>query len=88
VTIIPEAESSSVKGHLRTVVPVIPDAPIGHFRLNLLGGKQGYLVNTRQLCATPAVAKIQFKAQNGKRLTRRVKVKTACSRPAAKKRRR
>ena len=50
---MPEAESASVKGgHLKTVVPVVPDAPIGHFRLNLFGGKKGYLVNTRDLCAS------------------------------------
>ncbi len=52
VSIMPEAESSSVRnGHLKTVVPVVPDAPIGHFRLNLRGGKQGYLINTQSLCA-------------------------------------
>ena len=51
VLIMPEAESSSVKGgHLKTVVPVVPDAPIGHFQLKLFGGKTGYLVNTRSLC--------------------------------------
>ena len=38
-------------GRLRTIVPVVPDAPIGHFRLTLFGGKHGYLVNTRSLCA-------------------------------------
>ncbi len=42
VTIMPEAESSSVKGgHLRTVVPVVPDAPIGHFRLETLRRQEG-----------------------------------------------
>ena len=30
-------------GRLKTVVPVVPDAPIGHFRFTLFGGKQGYL---------------------------------------------
>ena len=39
VTVLPEAESSSVNnGHLRTVVPIVPDVPIGHFRLDLFGG--------------------------------------------------
>ena len=67
VTLIPQAESSSVKGgQLKTVVPVVPDAPIGHFRLDLLGGKQGYLVNTRSLCASPPRIKIDYTAQNGK----------------------
>ena len=39
VRLIPQAESASVNnGHLRTVVPVVPDAPIGYFRLDLYGG--------------------------------------------------
>jgi hypothetical protein len=79
VRIIPQAESSSVnKGHLKTVVPVVPDAPIGHFRLTLLGGKKGYLVNTRSLCAAAAVTKVSYTAQSGKKLTQRVRTKTAC----------
>ena len=68
VTIIPEAESSSVNnGHLRTVVPVVPDAPIGHFRLDLFGGKQGYLVNTRSLCASASTVKVDYTAQKWNR---------------------
>ena len=44
VKLVPRAETKSVEGgRLRTTVPVVPDAPIGEFRLNLLGGKQGYL---------------------------------------------
>jgi hypothetical protein len=87
VTVIPQAESSSVNGgHLKTVVPVVPDAPIGHFRLTLFGGGQGYLTNTRSLCASPPVSTISFAAQNGMRLTRQVKAKTACAK--AKKRHR
>ncbi len=79
VTIIPEAVSSSVKGgHLKTVVPVVPDAPIGHFRLTLFGGKQGYISNTRSLCAAPAVSTVEYSGQNGKALTQQVKAKTAC----------
>jgi hypothetical protein len=79
VLIMPEAESSSVKGgHLRTVVPVIPDAPIGHFRLDLNGGKQGYLINTRSLCASAASTQIGYFAQSGAQLTQKVKTKTAC----------
>ena len=79
VTIMPEAESASVKGgHLRTVVPVVPDAPIGHFRLKLTGGKKGYLVNTRNLCATGSRTTVEYTAQNGKKLTQKVSTKTAC----------
>ena len=79
VRLIPQAESASVKnGHLRTVVPVVPDAPIGYFRLDLFGGKQGYLVNTRDLCSSPADISVLYTAQNGKRLSQSVATKTAC----------
>jgi hypothetical protein len=75
---MPEAESSSVNGRLKTTVPVIPDTPVGHFRLNLFGGKKGYLVNTRDLCSAPAVSKIEITGQNGRTVTRQVRTKTAC----------
>ena len=79
VTIIPQAESRSIKGgFLHTVVPVVPDAPIGHFRLTLLGGNKGYLVNTRSLCAAPSATIVKYTAQSGKRRTQRVRVKTPC----------
>ncbi len=79
VTLIPEAESTSVRGgHLKTVVPVVPDAPIGHFRLTLLGGKRGYLVNTRDLCASSVVTGVHFVGQHGGKLNQRVRVKAPC----------
>jgi hypothetical protein len=86
VTIMPEAESSSVRGgHLKTVVPIVPDAPIGHFRLNLSGGDNGYLVNTRSLCASTAVVHVVYVAQSGRKRTQRISTKTACGkRPRAK----
>jgi hypothetical protein len=87
VTLLPQAESSSVRnGHLKTVVPVIPDAPVGHFRLTLLGGSKGYLVNTRDLCASKTVAGLQFVGQNGRRRNQRVRVKTPCGSKRAAKR--
>jgi hypothetical protein len=79
VRLIPQVESSSVRGgFLRTVAPVVPDAPIGHFRLTLLGGSQGYLVNTRDLCKAPAVTTVEYTGQNGKTLRQRVRTKTPC----------
>lgn len=81
VTIVPEAVSSSVKGgHLKTVVPVVPDAPIGHFSLTLFGGKRGYLVNTRNLCAGSVVTKVAFDGQNGATRVQKVKTNTPCGR--------
>jgi hypothetical protein len=87
VTLMPEAISSSVKGRLRTVVPTVPDAPIGHFTLSLFGGKRGYLTNTRSLCYAPVVSTIEYTAQNGKTMSKRVTAKTACGSGKAKQKR-
>jgi hypothetical protein len=89
VTILPEAESVSVHGgQLQTTVPVVPDAPIGHFRLTLLGGKHGYLINTRDLCAAPTTTTVKFVAQNGKVVNQPVKTKAACAKKSAKRKHR
>ena len=83
VTILAEAESSSVGGgFLKTVVPVIPDAPVGHFRFDLFGGKQGYLVNTRSICSSEAVVKVSYVAQNERRRSQQAKVNTNCGKKA------
>ena len=79
VPLVPRAKSSSVdKGALKTTVPTVPDAPIGEFRLTLLGGKQGYLINTRSLCAHPVVNTVEYVAQSGKKLTQNVKTQAPC----------
>jgi hypothetical protein len=78
VTLLPEAESVSTKGKLRTTVSTVPDAPIGHFRFTMFGGKRGYLVNTRNLCSSPPSIKVAFKGQNGKNQTQRVKTQLSC----------
>ena len=86
VMLIPEAESSTLgaTGRLKTVVPVVPDAPIGNFRFTLFGGTQGYLANTQNLCRTPTISTIEFVAQNGKTETQQVKTKTACKAKSSK----
>jgi hypothetical protein len=78
VMLIPQAESFTVKGRLRTIVPVIPDAPIGHFRFILFGKSQGYLANTKNLCNGQVRVQVDYMAQNGKTAHQRPKVKTAC----------
>jgi hypothetical protein len=82
VPLIPRAKSSAAKGAqkgaLKTVVPVIPDAPIGDFRLTLLGSGQGYLINTRGLCNKPVISTVEYQAQNGAKLTENVKAKAPC----------
>ena len=85
---MPRADTETVKGgRLRTTVPVVPDAPIGHFKLTVFAGKTGYLVNTRDLCRHTPVINVKFTAQNGKVLTQKVKTKTACKGSKKRKRR-
>lgn len=82
VTMMPQAESTSVDhGHLKTVVPVVPDVPIGHFRLTLLGGSKGYLINSRDLCRVREAIRVSFEAQNGKSRQQRIRPKTRCGAP-------
>jgi hypothetical protein len=85
VPLVPRGKSSAARGALKTVVPTVPDAPIGDFQLTIFGGKQGYLVNTRNLCAHPVVSTIEYVAQNGRKLTQKAKAKSSCGK--AKKRR-
>ena len=81
VNLVPRADTKTVRGgRLQTTVPVVPDAPIGHFQLTVFGGKTGYLINTRSLCATHSVARVHYLAQNGKTRTEAVRIKSPCGR--------
>src|SRR6202040_4445470 len=88
VMVIPQGESKQTGQGLRTEVPVAPDVPIGHFALTLFGAKQGYLANTQSLCAAPILTSVEYQAQNGKALTQKVPIKTACGTKAKKKHKR
>jgi hypothetical protein len=88
VNLVPRADTISVNGgRLQTTVPVVPDAPIGHFHLTVFGGKTGYLVNTRDICVEPPGIRVAFIAQNGKKLTEAVNVKAACGKKSARRKR-
>ncbi len=79
VMLAPEGISHTISGaRLRTEIPIVPDAPIGQFRLTLFGGRQGYLTNNQSLCSGPLVSTVEIAAQSGKKLTQNVAAKTAC----------
>lgn len=79
VSLVPRAESKSVKNGLKTTVPVVPDAPIGNFVFDLAGGKTGYLTNSRDICIKPVKIKVEFTAHSGATYTQSVPVKAkAC----------
>ena len=79
VNLLPRAETKSIKGgRLQTTVPVVPDAPIGHFHLVVFGGKHGYLAeHPRPLQEARPVVQIAYAAQNGKTRKESVKVEGA-----------
>jgi hypothetical protein len=80
VNLVPRAETVTLKGQrLSTTVPVVPDAPIGHFSMTVFGGKNGYLVNTRDICRHTPIIRIAYTGQNGKSDAEQIPVKTACS---------
>jgi len=83
VNLIPRADTTTVDGKLRTTVPVVPDAAIGHFSLRIFGGKQGYLINTRNICKRLPVVNVAYTGQNDKTSTQNVRVKSQCDKSKA-----
>jgi hypothetical protein len=85
VSLVPRADTETVRGaRLKTTVPVVPDAPIGHFRMTVFGGKIGCLINTRDICIDQPVSRIDYTAQNGKTKSESVKVGASCGKRSAK----
>jgi hypothetical protein len=83
VKLVPRADTTTINGRLQTTVPVVPDAPIGHFHMTVFGGKTGYLINTRDICAHTPITRVAYTAQNGKTRTEAVKVKASCGKRKA-----
>ncbi len=68
----------SFRGGIRTTFARVPDVPVSKFTMKLRGGKRGLLVASRDLCKRPVKAIVRFKAQNGKKLNKRPKLRTPC----------
>jgi hypothetical protein len=78
VTIDLAGRIDSFRGGIRTTFGRVPDVPVSKFVLTLPGGKKGLLVNSTNLCAKPVKAIIRIKAQNGKKVNRKPKLRTPC----------
>jgi hypothetical protein len=78
VNLVPRAITTTVNGRLKTTVPVVPDAPIGHFSMTVFGGKTGYLINTRDTCRRTPRTRVAYVGQNGKTRAETVRVKVSC----------
>jgi len=68
----------SFHGGIRTTFDRVPDVPVSTFTMVLPGGKHGLLVASRNLCQKPVKAIVRFKAQNGKKLNKRPRLRTPC----------
>lgn len=88
--------TDSVRGRIRNIFDVVPDVPVTKFMLVLRGGPKGLLVNSQGLCQGKKRGKgrkqlraaMRFRAQNGKKLNRKIKVRTPCGKKAGKGKRR
>lgn len=68
----------SIRGGIRASFESIPDAPVDTFTIAMQGGKKGLLVNSRNTCARDYRVEAEFRAQNGKEVGLRPKLKAAC----------
>ncbi len=78
----------SVNGGIRTSFESVPDVPVKEFTLTMNGGKNGLLVNSRNLCKAPARADVEFTSQSNKFLRLRPLMQTSCKKPKRAKRKR
>jgi hypothetical protein len=72
------ARIGSVKGRLRARFSSVPDVPVSTFRIGLLGGKKGLVVNSTDVCKTSRQANVRITGQNGVVIKRKPKVGAAC----------
>ncbi|MEX0973519.1 MAG: hypothetical protein WDZ46_09730 [Solirubrobacterales bacterium] len=68
----------SVRGGIRSIFDVVPDAPVSKFVLNMRGGKRSLIVNSKNICRFPGKATVNLKAQNGRRHRFRPKIRNSC----------
>jgi hypothetical protein len=68
----------SFRGGIRTTFGRVPDVPVSKFVMTLPGGKKGLLINSTDLCAKPVRAIIRIRAQNGKKINSKPKLRTPC----------
>jgi len=69
---------SAVHRRIRTVFANVPDAPVSRFELRISGGKRGWLVNNDNLCKRPQRANVTMRGQNGRIVSSKPTVATAC----------
>jgi hypothetical protein len=70
--------TDSVKGALRNTFDLVPDAPVSKFRLELLGGKRGLVINSTDICSRAFRATVKLRAHSGAAHEARPVVQSDC----------
>jgi hypothetical protein len=65
-------------GRMQAGVDDIPDTPLKSFELKIEGGRSGYLVLSRDICAKRAVADATFTSQDDQVVKQKVPLAAAC----------
>ena len=63
---------------VRTRFLHVPDAPVTKFSINFFGGKKGLIENSVDICRHRRRAKLEFRAQNGRRRVTDPSIGTGC----------
>lgn len=66
-------------GRVRLVLRDLPDLPLAHLALTLSGGRQGLLVNNRNLCREGAGVTARMWGANGRPVVRRTGLRVGCA---------
>ena len=67
------------QGRLRNTFEMVPDVPVSKFVLTVRGGKNGLLVNTRNICQRKLFSRLELGGQNGASLVKKkLRVRTGC----------
>jgi hypothetical protein len=69
--------TTDAKGRFGVSLGPIPDMPLSEAVLNLVGGRNGVIVNSRALCSRPSAAEAIVRAHNGKRRKLRLRPRVA-----------
>ncbi|HEX5713082.1 MAG TPA: hypothetical protein VFX85_07195, partial [Solirubrobacterales bacterium] len=78
IEVVLASRIDSVNGGIRSSFEAVPDQPVSSFTLNMLGGKKGLLVNSRNICKSTARVTAKFTAQNGRTATLRPTLENSC----------
>ena len=78
VGFIDSVKTGPETSRVRTRFLSVPDAPVSKFQISFFGGKKGLIENSVDLCRVRNRAKIEFRAQNGRKQVTKPLLQTGC----------